>query len=97
MENDKQNKQFLLLCFNLYVELNVGTVGPTAMRDGPRVEMGNWLKTYIFSSENIPSMQFGHTRAFRFVLYFTVLTITTKSLKFRHAINETNHYLGNLE
>ena len=42
-------------------------------------------------------MQFGHARAFRFVLYFTVLTITTKSLKFRHAINETNHYLGNLE
>ena len=48
MENDKQNKQFLLLCFNLYVELNVGTVGPTAMRDGPRVELGIGLRRIFF-------------------------------------------------
>ena len=63
----------------------------------PQGGIGHWLKTYIFSSENIPSIQFGHTRAFRFVLYFTVLTITAKSLKFRHAILETDRYLGNLE
>ena len=48
MENDKQNKQFLLLCFYLYVELNVGTVGPTAMRDGPRVELGIGLRRIFF-------------------------------------------------
>ena len=54
MENDKQNIQFLLLCFYLYVELNVGTVGSAAMRDGPRVELGIGLRRIFFPQKIYP-------------------------------------------